>query len=80
MDNINIEQPYNELPNSKRPDIEDIGYNTYSGYVYLGLENGIIIASCFDQDCIFLPSYAFDVNEEKEFNTYYEALNYTENE
>ena len=34
--------------------IMETGFNTSSGYVYIALENGISIASCFGQDAVFI--------------------------
>lgn len=65
---------------SGSPDIMDegIGFNTSSGYVYIALENGIQIASCFGQSVDFIV-YDFETGEEHFFDTYEEALNHLEN-
>ena len=53
-------------------DIMECGFNKQSGYVYIALENGISIASCFGQDVEYL-TYDFDTGEEAFFNAYQEA-------
>ena len=56
-------------------DIMETGFNTSSGYVYIALENGVQICSCFGQDveyCVF----DFETGEEHFYNTYEEALNH----
>ena len=37
-----------------KEDIFELGFNTNSGYVYIALENGISIASCFGQSVDFI--------------------------
>jgi hypothetical protein len=68
---------YLDIYGINRPDIDDVWLNLNSGALTLLLENGIIISSSFNQDCIYLRC---DLDDEKEFDTYEEALNYTENE
>jgi len=53
-------------------DIMDYGFNTISGYVYIALENGISIASCFGQPVEYIV-YQHDQDEEEFFDTYEEA-------
>jgi hypothetical protein len=60
-----------------RPDIEDVGFNTSSGYVYFYLENGITIASCFGQNVVFVVDHGF--NDDLEFETYFEAYHFLKN-
>jgi hypothetical protein len=67
---------YLDIYGGQRPDIDDVWFNNSSGAINLILENGIIILSSFDQDCIFMRCDVDDV----EFDTYEEALNYNENE
>ena len=62
--------------NAHREGIETIDFNDGSGYVYIVLENGIQIASCFGQDVEFI-TMDFDEEEEKFFNTYDEASLYS---
>lgn len=62
--------------NAHREEIETIDFNDGSGYVYIVLENGIQIASCFGQDVEFI-TMDFDEEEEKFFNTYDEASLYS---
>jgi len=44
-------------------DIMEIGFNEYSGYVYIALENGISVASAFGQAVDFIVTN-FDNGEE----------------
>ena len=53
-------------------DIMECGFNKQSGYVYIALENGISIASCFGQDVDYI-TYNFVTGEEGFFDTYEEA-------
>lgn len=53
-------------------DIMECGFNNMSGYVYIALENGISIASCFGQDVDYI-TYDFDSGEEFFFDEYSEA-------
>jgi hypothetical protein len=55
-------------------DIMECGFNKISGYVYIALENGISIASCFGQDVDYIK-YDFETSEEYFFDTYEESLN-----
>lgn len=48
---------------------EGIGFNQSSGYVYIALENGIQIASCFGQSVDFIIT-DFEFGEEIFFDTY----------
>jgi hypothetical protein len=59
---------------AKGEDIMECGFNNKSGYVYIALENGIQIASCFGQDVDYIK-YDFETGEEYFFDTYEEALN-----
>ena len=52
---------------------DEIGFNINSGYVYIALDNGIQIASCFGQDADYII-YDFETGEETFFETYKEAL------
>jgi hypothetical protein len=60
-----------------RPDIEDVGFNTSSGYVYFYLQSGITIASCFGQSVVFIVDHGF--NDDLEFDTYFDALEFLNN-
>lgn len=53
-------------------DIMECGFNKQSGYVYIALENGISIASCFGQDVEYI-TYDFENGEEGFFDNYEEA-------
>jgi|TARA_R110000822_G_scaffold99975_1_gene225327 hypothetical protein len=55
-------------------DIMECGFNKMSGYVYIALENGVQIASCFGQDVDYIK-YDFETSEEYFFDTYEESLN-----
>jgi hypothetical protein len=67
---IKVQQAY--LGNCFGEEIMDIGMNNNSGYVYIALENGVQIASCFGQDVEFIIT-DFDNGEEEFFDNYYEA-------
>lgn len=58
--------------NARGEEIVETGFNTSSGYVYIALENGIQIASCFGQDADFII-YDFESGEEHFCDTYKEA-------
>jgi hypothetical protein len=62
------------LENSYNESVEECGFNNKSGYVYIALENGIQIASCFGQPVEYIK-YDFETGEEYFFDTYDEALN-----
>lgn len=53
-------------------DIMECGFNKQSGYVYIALENGISIASCFGQEVDYI-TYDFESGEEGFFDTYEDA-------
>ena len=55
-----------------RVDIMCCGFNTSSGYVYIALENGITIASCFGQSVKYIVSDP-DTDEEKFYKSYEHA-------
>ena len=58
----------------KNEEIMECGFNKQSGYVYIALENGICIASCFGQEVEYLVT-DFETGEEHFLETYEEALN-----
>jgi len=62
-----LENAFNEI-------IEEQGFNRNSGYVYIALENGIQIASCFGQSVDYIKCN-YETGEELFFDTYEEALN-----
>ena len=65
---------YNEYYLICSNDIEDIGFNKSSGYVWLLLENGISILSCFGQSVEFMT---IDSRGNEIFHdTYYDAINH----
>jgi|694.fasta_scaffold62602_3 hypothetical protein len=71
---IIILQTYNNDYKIKSNGIEDIGFNTNSGYVWLLLGDGITIVSCFGQSAEFMT---IDDNGNEIFHdTYYEATNH----
>ena len=48
-------------------DIMCCGFNEYSGNVYIALENGVTIASCFGQSVEYIVT---DSDEEKFYDSY----------
>ena len=48
-------------------DIMCCGFNEYSGNVYIALENGVTIASCFGQSVEYIVT---DSGEEKFYDSY----------
>jgi hypothetical protein len=69
---ILVQRAYQEF--AQREDIMECGFNKMSGYVYIALENGVQIASCFGQSVDYIV-YDFESDEEEFFNTYTEAIN-----
>jgi len=59
----------------KGEDIMECGFNKQSGYVYIALENGISIASCFGQDVEYIV-FNFETGDEEFFDEYEQAQNY----
>jgi hypothetical protein len=59
-------------------EIFETGFNTSSGYVYIALENGVQICSCFGQDVDYCV-YDFETGEEHFFDTYDEAMEHLNN-
>jgi hypothetical protein len=55
-------------------DIMECGFNLNSGYVYISLENGICIASCFGQSVDYIVTDV-ETGEESFFDSYNEAIN-----
>ena len=53
-------------------DIMECGFNKMTGYVYIALENGVQITSCFGQDVDYI-TYDSETGEEYFFDTYEEA-------
>jgi len=70
---ILVQQSY--ANNCLHEEIMECGFNTWSGYVYIALENGIQIASCFGQSVDYIIS-DFETGKEHFFSTYEEAQNY----
>lgn len=50
------------------------GFNTNSGYVYIALENGITLASCFGHSVDYIVT-DYETGEEYFYDTYEEADN-----
>ncbi len=50
-------------------DIMDCGFNEWSGNVYISLENGVTIASCFGQRVEYIV-YDPDTDEDKSYKKY----------
>jgi hypothetical protein len=69
---ILVQRAYQEF--AQREDIMECGFNKMSGYVYIALENGVQIASCFGQSVDYIV-YDFETGEEEFFDTYTEAIN-----
>ena len=59
----------------KGEEIMECRFNKQSGYVYIALENGITIASCFGQWVQYIV-YDFETGDEEFFDEYEQALNY----
>lgn len=76
---INVLDSYNSDYEIRKLEIEYLGFNTNSGYVYLALENGISIISAFGRSVDFLVTNNRN-GEEYFFDTYDEALNYLNSE
>ena len=58
-------------------EILEEGFNINSGYVYIALENGVTIASCFGQSVDFIV-YDFEEGEENIFGSYDELQEFLE--
>ena len=56
-------------------EIMEEGFNIYSGYVYLALENGVTIASAFGQEVEFIV-YDDETDEEMFFDSIDELNNH----
>ena len=70
---ILVQQAYRDY--AFREDINCIGFNSNTGYVYIALENGIQIASCFGNDVEYI---VYDDKSEDElfFDSYDESFDY----
>jgi len=53
--------------------IMECGFNQNSGYVYIALDNGISIASCFGQSVDYIVT-DFETGDEYFLDTYNEAI------
>lgn len=56
-------------------EIMEAGFNTNSGYVYIALENGVQIASCFGQSVDYIV-FDFETGEEHFLESYEEAVDF----
>ena len=65
-----VQKAYKEY--ARGEDIMECGFNQNTGYVYIALENGVQIASCFGQDVEYI-TYDFENGDESFFDTYEEA-------
>tara|TARA_R110000803_G_scaffold109229_2_gene177617 strand:+ start:778 stop:1068 length:291 start_codon:yes stop_codon:yes gene_type:complete len=65
-------EAYRELSTNEEIMEGGTGFNSNSGYVYIGLENGISICSCFGQSVDYLVT-DFEDGKETFFDTYEEA-------
>jgi len=70
---MKVNEAYQE--NCINEEIVETGLNTTSGYVYIALENGVQIASCFGQSVDYIV-YDFETGEDYFFDTYDEAIGY----
>jgi hypothetical protein len=61
------------LNNCFGEEIMDVGFNNMSGYVYIALENGVQLASCFGNDVEFIVT-DFEDGKETFCRTYDKAL------
>jgi hypothetical protein len=68
---IIVQQAYRDC--AIREEVMCAGMNLNTGYVYIALENGVTIASCFGQRVDFIVT-DFEDGEEFFFDTYREAL------
>lgn len=68
---ILVQQAYKQ--NAFKEDIMECGFNKNSGYVYIALENGVQIASCFGQSVEYITC-DYETGEEDFFDTYNEAI------
>ena len=66
-----VQQAYKEYAFGE--EILEAGFNTNSGYVYIALENGVQIASCFGQDVDYIV-FDFETGEEYFLDSYDEAI------
>ena len=62
-----------ELLGSYFIDVDAIGFNENSGYVYIALENGISICSMLGRDVEYLAT-CFNTGEEFFFDNYQDAI------
>ena len=58
---------------AQHEEIFTAGFNTNTGYVYIALENGIQIASCFGQSVDYIV-YDFETGDEFFLDSYNEAI------
>lgn len=70
---MKVNEAYQE--NCINEEIMETGFNTTSGYVYIALENGVQIASCFGQSVDYIV-YDFENGDDIFFDTYDEAIGY----
>lgn len=56
-----------------REEIMEVGFNSSSGYVYIALENGVTIASAFNQEVEYIITN-WETGEEHFCETYESAL------
>lgn len=70
---ILVQQAYRDY--AFKEDIIECGFNKNSGYVYIALENGIQIASCFGKDVEYIV-YDNKLEDELFFDNYDESFDY----
>lgn len=69
---VKVQNAY--LNNCFGEEIMDIGFNNMSGYVYIALENGVQLASCFGNDVEFIVT-DYEDGKETFCHSYQKALN-----
>ena len=66
-----VQQAYRDY--AWKEEIMECGFNQNTGYVYIALENGVQIASCFGQDVDYIK-YNDNTGEEEFYDSYEEAM------
>lgn len=57
-------------------DIDSLGFNPNSGYVYIALDSGVQICCCLDNEVEYLVTDS-ETGEEHFFETYDQAINFS---
>lgn len=66
-------EAYNNLDTNDREPISDVGFNQFTGYIYLALESGINICSRFGRPVIYS---VYSESGDQEFDTHFEACEF----